>query len=85
MMVILSQSINLRNTTVSKHPTKRLDLIISLFESSNTASVYITCNSTRIPVQYTYTQGRHVVKLGKTDVKLHLDVLGRERVIVEAL
>lgn len=67
---------------VDEVETNKMDLLISLFETENTRSFVIPVNEERVPVTYKYSNGEHVVRIGKTEVEINLRVYGESAVKV---
>lgn len=63
--------------------TENIDLLISLYETENSSSFNIYVNDTVIPVNYEYINGKHIVTIGKTDIKFNIKVLGRGNINIE--
>ncbi|HEY5584397.1 MAG TPA: TIM-barrel domain-containing protein [Ruminiclostridium sp.] len=63
--------------------TESIDLLISLYENENSSSFNIPVNDTFIPVNYEFINGKHLVKIGKTDVKFNIKVFGESMITTE--
>ena len=60
-----------------------IDLIVSLFTCDGRTTFDVPVNGGLVPVEYNASCGKHVIRIGRSDVKFNVDVLGRGDVTVE--
>jgi len=62
-----------------------IDLLVSLFTGNGRSTFDVPVNGALVPVEYTADRGKHVIRIGKSDVKFNVEVLGRGEVTVERM
>jgi len=62
---------------VDEIPVTRLDLLVSLFPRNGRTTFTIPVNREQIPVVYTACNGKHILTVGKTDVRIRVKTFGK--------
>ncbi len=67
---------------VDEVKVEKINLLVSLFEDDGTSSFLVSVNDGFVPVEYVYSEGRHVVTIGESNVEFTLEPLGESELDV---